>query len=67
MYSVYVVKDYKDRVLTISSINGINIIVNDQKADLLAAYLVNIFELKDLGINLADKKIYHLIDKVNNT
>lgn len=40
--------------------------INGQKADLLAIELVNIFAVEDLKIDLADKKVYQLINKANS-
>lgn len=67
MYQVYTVKDHGVGILIISSINRVEKIVNYQKADLLSIELVNTFELEDLRIDLADKKVYQLINKANNT
>lgn len=39
---------------------------NGQEADLLAVKLVDIIVVEDLKIDLADKKVYHLINKANN-
>lgn len=38
---------------------------NGQEADFLAVGQINALEVEYLGINLADKKIYQLIDKAN--
>lgn len=42
-----------------------NRVFDGQKADFLAVEIVNILEVKDLGINLGNKEVYKLINKVN--
>lgn len=52
--------------LIISGINMVEKIVVGQKTNILAFELVDTFEVKDLKIDLANKKIYQLINKANN-
>ena len=66
MYWVRVVKDHEAGTLTINGTDGLKQVVNSQKADLLAIELVDTFEVEDLKIDLADKKVYQLINKANN-
>lgn len=47
--------------------NRLKQVVDSQKTDLLTIQLVDIFEIEDLEINLANKKVYQLINKANNT
>lgn len=63
---VYVIENHRAKTLIISSIDRLKKIINSQKADLLAIKLVDIFEMEDLKIDLADKKVYQLINKANN-
>lgn len=52
--------------MTISGTDGLKNVVDGQKADLLAIELVDIFEVENLGMDLADEKVYQLISKANN-
>ena len=47
--------------------DGLKQVVNSQEADLLAIELIDLFEVEDLGISLADKEVYQLINEANNT
>lgn len=66
MYQVCTIKDYGAGTLTISGIDGLKQMVNSQKADFLAIELVDTLKIEDLKMDLAVKKIYQLINKVNN-
>lgn len=57
---------YSVKILIISSINELKQVVDNEKADLLDIKLVDKFEIEDLKMNLANKKIYQLINKANN-
>ena len=47
MYYVYTVENYRAGTLTISGINGLQRVVDGQKANFLAVELVDIFEIED--------------------
>lgn len=66
MYWICIVKDHEAGTLTISGTNKVKRVVDGQKADLLNIELVNIFEVEDLRIDLANKKVYQLINEANN-
>lgn len=66
MYQICAIEDHKAGILTIGVTKGLKQVVDGQETDLLANELVNTFEIKDLEINLADKKVYQLINKANN-
>lgn len=53
--------------MTISTINKLKQVIDNQKIDLLAIKLVDIFEIKDLKINFTNKKLDQVINKTNNT
>lgn len=59
------VKDHRAGTLTISNTDRRKRILDEQEANFLAVELVNILKIENLGINLANKKIYQLIDNVN--
>lgn len=65
MYYVYTVENYRAGTLTISGINGLQRVVDGQKANFLAVELVDIFEIEDWGIYLANKKVNQLINEDN--
>lgn len=65
IYRVCAVEDHRTWTLTISSIDGRKRIINSQKANFLAVELINILEIKNLGIDLVNEKIYQLIDDIN--
>lgn len=65
IYKIYAVKNPNISILTINSINKMKRVVNNQEIDFLAIELLDVFEIKDFRINLADKKIDQLIDKTN--
>ena len=66
MYRVCAVEDHSAGALIISGTNGLKRVVDGQEADLLVIELVDTFEIEDLEMDLADKKVYHLISKANN-
>lgn len=66
MYQVCAVEDHGAGTLIISGTDGLKRVVNGQEANLLAVELVDIFGIEDLGINLANEKVYQLINKANN-
>lgn len=55
MYWVRRVKDYELATLTINSTDKLKQIIDNQETDLLAIELVDIFEIEDLKIDLANK------------
>lgn len=65
MYRVYIVKDYKVKTFTISSINRYKKVIDRQKANFLVVKLVNLAKFEDLRIDLADKEVYQLINDAN--
>lgn len=65
MYKLCEIEDYEAKTLTISGTKGLKRVVDNQKADFLAVKLVNTLEIKDLGIDLADKEVYQLINEAN--
>ena len=65
MYRVRAVEDHGAGTLTISGTNELKRVVDDQEADSLAIELVDALEVEDLGMDLADKKVYQLIDEAN--
>lgn len=52
--------------MTINNTNRLKQVIDSQAADLLTIELIDTFEIKDLKINLANKEVYQLINKVNN-
>lgn len=67
MYRVRAIENHRAGTLTISGTNRIKRVVDGQEANSLAVELVNTFEVEDLGIDLANEKVYQLLNKVNNT
>lgn len=65
IYKVYVVEDHEAATLHINDTDKLKRVFDSQEAVFLTIKLVDTLEVKDLGINLADKKIYQLIDKAN--
>ena len=65
MYIVRTVENQVAGTLTISGTDGLKRVVDGQEADCLAVELVNALEVEDLGMDLADEKVYSLIDKAN--
>lgn len=59
------VEDCRARTLIISGINKCKNVINRQNTNFLAIEFVNLAEIKDLEINLIDKKVHQLIDNVN--
>lgn len=51
------VKDHSTKTWTINSTKGLKLVVDSQKTYLLTIKLVNTFEIDDLDIDLADKKV----------
>lgn len=66
MYQVCAVKDYGAGSLTMRDIDEGKRVIDSQKVDLLMVELVDIFKVEDLEMDLADKKIYQIINKTNN-
>ena len=62
---MYAVEDHGARTLTISGTDGLKRVVDRQEADSLAVELVDIFEIEDLGMDLAHEELYQLIDEAN--
>lgn len=58
MYQICAVEDHKAGILTISVTKRLKQVVDSQETDLWANELVNIIEIEDLKINLANKKVY---------
>ena len=65
MYRVRAVENHGAGTLTISGTDELKRVVDGQKADSLAIELVNALEVENLGMDLADEKVYQLIDKAN--
>lgn len=53
-----IVKDYRVKVFIISGKNRQKNIMNKRKTSFLTIKLVDLVEIKDLEINLVNKKIY---------
>lgn len=66
MYQVCAVKNHGARSLTIRDIDQGKKVIDSQKVDMLMVELVDIFEVEDLEMDLADKKVYQIINKTNN-
>lgn len=66
MYRVYAIEDHRAETLTISGTDRLKQVVDGQKADSLTVELIDTFEIEDLGIDLADKEVYQLINEANN-
>lgn len=60
-----VIKVHKARTFTINGRNEHKRVVNRQKANFFIVKLMNLAKIKDLRINLADKKIYRIINNAN--
>lgn len=65
MYKVRVVENHRAETITISGTNRRKRVVDEQKINFLAVELVDLAEVKDLGIDFADKKVYQLINDAN--
>ena len=65
MYRVRAVENHGAGTLTINGTDELKRVVDGQEADSLAVELVDAVEVEDLGMDLADEKIYQLIDKAN--
>lgn len=65
MYRVRAVEDHGAGTLTISGTDGRKRVVDGQEANFLAVELVDLAEVKDLGIDLADEEVYQLINDAN--
>lgn len=65
IYRVCAIEDYRTGILTIGSTNKLEKVVDGQKTDFLAIEPVDMLEVKDLRMNLADEMVYELINKAN--
>ena len=52
--------------MTVINTDGLKQVIDGQKANSLAIELVDTFEVEDLEIDLADKRVYQLINEANN-
>ena len=55
MYGVHAVEDHAAGTMTISGTDGLKRVVDGQEAYSLAVELVDVLEVEDLGIDLADE------------
>lgn len=62
---MHAVENHEARTLTISSTNRCKKIVDEQKTNFLVVKLIDLAEIEDLEMDLADKKVYQLIDNAN--
>lgn len=65
IYRVCIIQDHGARTLIINGINGRKRVVNRQEVNFLVVELVNLAEIENLEIDLADEEVYQLFHDVN--
>lgn len=65
MYRVYIIKDNRAETFIMSSIDKYKKVIDKQKANFLVVKFINLAEFEDLGIDLANKEVYQLINDAN--